>query len=213
MSEAETKSETESESKTHDDHERVATEAARIEDQLAREGHTGVALAKVIVSNLEDRSVTTDTLSDAIRLQRKLAAQDHSLADMASVLVDTIHRLAAGSTRPAQRRDQPTNYGDIRESFALALEAEAPEAKAAVLQTVDDAVANHSHQLHFPGDGPVEPVYSALIVHEDGSGIDSGIVGHHYEEQTLVVEYADDTPTRYPFGYVQEINPDGDESV
>jgi hypothetical protein len=109
MSETEIKSETESESRTHNDHERVATEAARIEDQLAREGHTGVTLAEPIVSDLEDRSVTTDTLSDAIRLQRKLAVQDHSLADMASVLVDRIHRLAAGSTRTAQRRDQPTN--------------------------------------------------------------------------------------------------------
>jgi hypothetical protein len=202
-------SETESESKTHNlkDHERVATEATRIEDQLAREGHTGMGLAGTIVGNLEDRSVTTDTLADAIHLHRKLAAQDHSLTDMASVLVDRIHRLAAGSTRTAQRRDQPTNYGDIRESFALALDAEAPEAKAAVLQTVDNAVANHSHRLHFPGDGPVEPVYSALIVHEDGSGI----VGHRYDEQTLVIEYDDDTTTRYPFGSVEEINPGSDE--
>lgn len=210
MSETETKSKTESESKTHDDHERVATEAARIEDQLAREGHTGVDLAGTILSNLEDRSVTTDTLADAIRLHRKLAARDHSLADMASVLVDRTHRLAAGSIRTAQRRDQPTNYADIRESFALALEAEALEVRAAVLQTVDDVVANHSHQLHFPGDGPVESVYSALIVHEDGSGIDSGIVSHRYDEQALVVEYDDDTTTRYPFGSVEEINPDGD---
>jgi hypothetical protein len=210
MAESESEIGAESEMHDHDDHKRVATEAARIEDQLACEGHTGVDLVGTIVSDLEDRSVTTDTLADAIRLHRKLAAQDHSLAEMASVLVDRIHRLAAGSTRTAQRRDRPTNYADIRESFALALEAEAPEAKAAVLQTVDDAVANHSHQLHFPGDGPVEPVYSALIVHEGGSGIDTGIVGHRYDEQTLVVEYDDDTTTRYPFGSVEEINPDSD---
>jgi hypothetical protein len=104
---------------------------------------------------------------------------------------------------------QPTNYADIRESFALALEAEAPEAKDAVLQTVDDAVGNHSHLLHFPGDGPVEPTtepYSALIVHEGGSGTDTGIVAHHYDEQTLVVEYEDNTTTRYPFGSIEEIN-------
>jgi hypothetical protein len=176
MSKSESESETRTETRTND-YKRVTSEAARIEDQLACEGHTGVTLAETILSNLEDRSVTTDTLADAIRLHRKLAAQDHSLADMASVLVDRIHRLAAGSTRTGQRRDRPTNYPGIRESFALALEAEAPEDKAAVLQTVDDAVANHSHQLHFPGDGPVEPIYSALIVHEDGSGIDSRIVG------------------------------------
>ena len=36
--------------------------------------------------------------------------------------------------------EEPTNYPDIRESFALALEEEAPEAKEAVLGTVDDAI-------------------------------------------------------------------------
>ena len=108
--------------------------------------------------------------------------------------------------------NQPTNYGDIRESFALALSAEAPEAKEAVLQTVDDAVANHSHQLHFPGDGPIKETYSALIVHEDGSGIDTGMVDHYHDEQTLVVEYADGSTTRYPFGSVEDLNPsDGSE--
>ena len=101
----------------------------------------------------------------------------------------------------------PTNYSDIRESFALALSAEAPEAKETVLQTVDDAVANHSHHLHFPGDGAIGRPYSALIVHESGSGIDTEIVAHHYDEQTLVVEYADGSTTRYPFGRVEELNP------
>lgn len=206
-------SETESESGTYSlsDHERVATEATRIEDQLAREGHSSVDLAETVASDLEDGTATTSTLMTALRLRRKLAGQGHSLADMASVLADQLHRLVAGSTQSAQHRDRPTNYGDIRESFALALEAEAPEAKEAVLQTVDDAVANHTHHLHFPGDGPVKPTYSAAIVHEDGSGVDTGIVAHHYDGQTLVVEYADDTTTRYPFGTVEEINPDDDE--
>lgn len=48
--------------------------------------------------------------------------------------------------------EEPTNYPDIRESFALALEEEAPEAKEAVLGTVDDAVGNNAEYLHFPGD-------------------------------------------------------------
>lgn len=106
--------------------------------------------------------------------------------------------------------NQPTNYADIRESFALALEAETPEAKEAILQTVDDAVANHSDQLHFPGDGPAEQAresYSAFIIYEGGSGTDTGIVAHHYDEQTLIVEYENSTTTRYPFGTIEEINP------
>jgi len=203
-------SESESTPTTRNEHERIATEATRIEDQLAREGHSSVDLAESVASDLEDRTATTATLMAAIRLRRKLAGQGHWLADMASVLADQLHRLVAGSTRTAQRRDRPTNYPDIRESFALALDAEAREAKEAVLGTVDDAVANNAHHLHFPGDGPVEPVYSALVVHGDGSGIDTGIVAHHYDKQTLVVEYADDTTTRYPVGSVEEINPDED---
>lgn len=203
-------SESESTPTTRNEHERIATEAMRIEDQLAREGHSSVDLAGSVANDLDDGTATTTTLMSALRLRRKLAGQGHSLADMASVLADQLHRLVADSTPTAQRRDQPTNYGDIRESFALALDAEAPEAKEAVLGTVDDAVGNNAHHLHFPGDGPVEPVYSALIVHEGGSGIDTGIVAHHYDGQTLVVEYADDTTTRYPFGSVEEINPDDD---
>lgn len=102
---------------------------------------------------------------------------------------------------------QPTNYADIRESFALALDEEAPEAKDIVLQTVDDAIANHTDLLHFPGDGAVEQTYSALIVHDGGSGIDHNILDHHHDEQTLVVEYADGTTTEYPLGSVDKINP------
>lgn len=48
--------------------------------------------------------------------------------------------------------EEPTNYPDIRESFALALEEEAPDAKETVLGTVDDAVGNNAEYLHFPGD-------------------------------------------------------------
>jgi hypothetical protein len=58
--------------------------------------------------------------------------------------------------------EEPTNYPDIRESFALALEEEAPEAKEAVLGTVDDAIGVNAEYLHFPGDrftagGAIEP--------------------------------------------------------
>jgi hypothetical protein len=42
-SESESESETRTETRTND-YKRVASEAARIEDQLAREGHTGVDL-------------------------------------------------------------------------------------------------------------------------------------------------------------------------
>jgi hypothetical protein len=58
--------------------------------------------------------------------------------------------------------EEPTNYPDIRESLALALEEEAPEAKEAVLGTVDDAIGANAEYLHFPGDqlnadGEIEP--------------------------------------------------------
>jgi hypothetical protein len=67
--------------------------------------------------------------------------------------------------------EEPTNYPDIRESFALALQEEAPEAKEAVLETVDDAVGANAEYLHFPGDqfnedGTIES--REEIEHEEG---------------------------------------------
>jgi hypothetical protein len=53
--------------------------------RTGRRFHTGVTLAETIVSDLEDGTATTDTLADATRLHRKLAAQDHSLADLWSL--------------------------------------------------------------------------------------------------------------------------------
>lgn len=114
--------------------------------------------------------------------------------------LNTDHR---NSTIPST--DRPTNFSDIRESVALALQEEAPEAKTDVLATLDDAIANNAHHLHFPSDDPVGKPYSALIIYEGGSAVDDDIVSHYYDGQTLVVNYENGTESRYPFGSVETV--------
>ena len=112
--------------------------------------------------------------------------------------------------------NQPTNYGDFRDSVELALDAEDSNAKKEVLETLDDVVANNADRLHFPGDESAttnqrltagDGPYNALIVHEDGSGIDEGIVDHYHHGEALIVEYIDGSGNTYALGDVEEIDP------
>lgn len=129
-----------------------------------------------------------------------LEAHEQVSEDLEAAL-NTDHH--GGSAIPSS--DQPTNFPDIRESVALALQEEAPEAKTDVLATLDDAIANNAHYLHFPSDDPVGKPYSALIIYEGGTAIDDEIVSHRYDGQTLVVRYQDGSESRYPFGSVETV--------
>jgi hypothetical protein len=100
---------------------------------------------------------------------------------------------------------EPTNYTDIRESLALVLEAEVPEAKDTVLQTLDDAVANNTDQLHFPGNNHAKQPYSAVIAHEGGSTLETRLVAHAHDDQMLIAEYEDHATARFASGFVKQI--------
>ena len=59
------------------------------------------------------------------------------------------------STSPEWIGEKPTNYGDIRDSFGLALQAEGlgEDLINKVIATVDDAVVANEDHLEWPSDG------------------------------------------------------------
>ena len=87
------------------------------------------------------------------------------------------------STSPEWIGEKPTNYGDIRDSFGLALQAEGlgEDLINKVIATVDDAVVANQDHLEWPSDG-VEAIDESVQTFEIGitrpnrSGTDGNIV-------------------------------------
>ena len=101
---------------------------------------------------------------------------------------------------------QPTNYAHFREAAKLALDAEDSEDTETVLETLDEAIANNADLLEFPND---DLPYSALIVHEGGSSVESGIVDYFHDGQTLVVEYVGGSTEKFLYGNVEDVASEG----
>lgn len=116
------------------------------------------------------------------------------------------------STSPEWVGEKPTNYGEIRDSFGLALQAEGLEEDLInkVIATVDDAVVANEDCLEWPSDdtetvenSESQQTFEIDIVWANGSGTDTNVVEFSSAPHgTLIVEYDDGEVERYPYGDV-----------